>query len=182
MVAVMLKDGPNFRRPRIRGVSKKNADGTLIHFINATVHIEARSAMFVNVRLIGPDGQVIENKGATEDQVALELARDNEPLRRALVIYGSLEHTWVNLYKVLDAMRDGNGGLSGLKAKNFVPPEDIDKFKATANSYNAIGLESRHGTTETGIPEAWMTLEEAQEMFRKLFQGWIAELKDRGIF
>jgi hypothetical protein len=128
-----------------------------------------RTAMFVNERLIGPNVEIVQNKGPTEDQVALELARNNEPLRRAQVIYGSLEQSWMNLYKVLDAMRDGNGGLSGLKAKNFVPAEDIDNFKATANSYNAIGLESRHGTAEGGIPEAWMTLEEAQEMFRKLF-------------
>jgi hypothetical protein len=73
--------------------------------------------------------------------------------------------------------RDGNGGLSGLKAKNFVPPKDIEKFKATANSRKAVGLkESRHATDE-GIDKAKMTLQEAHEMFRKLFEGWIAELK-----
>lgn len=65
--------------------------------------------MFVNVRLIGPDGQVIENKGPTEDQVALEPARDNEPLRRALVIYGSLEHTWVNRIRLRNRVADGIG-------------------------------------------------------------------------
>ena len=90
----------------------------------------------------------MEDKGPTEDQIALELARNNEPLRRALVIYGSLlPHTWINLYKVLEAMEDGNGGERGLIAKNFVPAGDIKNFKPTANSPDAIGLEAaRHGS------------------------------------
>jgi hypothetical protein len=181
MVAIMLKDGPNFRRPRIRGISKQNADGTLTHFINATARGEIRiSAMVVTPRLIGPDGEIVQNKGPTEDQVALELARNNEPFRRAQVIYGSLDHDWVNLYKVLDAMREAHGDLSGLKAKNFVPAKDIENFKATAGSFPAIGLKARHGKTKGVIQKPRITLEEAQEMFRKLFQGWIKELKDSG--
>jgi hypothetical protein len=61
-----------------------------------------------------------------------------------------------------------------------VAPGDIKDFKATACSFPALGLEARHGTTTTGIPKPKMALAEAQEMFRKLFQGWIQELKDRG--
>jgi hypothetical protein len=178
MVAIMLTDGANFRSPTIHGITKM-LDGKLVTIVNITVSALARSAMFVNVRLIGPDGEIVQNKGPTQDQITFQLARTNEPLRRALVIYGSLPHTWINLYKVLDAIRDGNGGMDGLKAKNFVPASDIEKFKATANSYKALGLEARHGLDE-GVPAARMTLQEAQEMFRKLFQAWINELKKQG--
>jgi len=179
MVATMLKDGPNFHPPRIRGITKKMEDDSLRTFLNASVHIEARIAAFVNVRLIGPDGQeIVQNKGPTEDQITLELARTNQRLRQAQVIYGSLEHTWANLYKVLDVMREAHGGLSNLKAKHYVPARDIEHFKATANSYAAIGLESRHALEE-GVSEPLMTLNEAQEMFRKLFQGWIQELRNQ---
>src|SRR5271166_6223568 len=90
MVGIMLKDGPNFRRPRVRGVSKPNSDGTLTHFINATAHGEIRVSGMVTPRLIGTDGkEIVGNKGPTEDQVALELARKNKPLRRALLIFGA---------------------------------------------------------------------------------------------
>jgi hypothetical protein len=133
--------------------------------------------MFANVRLISPDGEIIQNKGPTEDQIALELARNNEPLRRAQVIYGSLKHDWGNLYKVLEAMEDGNGGEAALIAKHFVADGEIKNFKATANSFRALGLESGHGTTASGIPEPRMTLKEAEGMFRRLFHCWIQELK-----
>src|ERR1700686_2146734 len=79
MVAIILKDGPNFHPPRIRGITKKMEDDSLRPFLNASVHIEARIAAFVNVRLIGPDGrEIVQNKRPTEDQVTLELARTNQ--------------------------------------------------------------------------------------------------------
>jgi hypothetical protein len=178
MNAIMLAGDPAFRPPTIGGISQKLPDGTFRTIRNATVQIQSRTAMFPNVRLIGPDGKVIENKGPTEDQIVLELAAKHEPFRRALIIFGTSKHDWGNLYKVLDAMRDGHGGLSGLKSKNFVPARDIDNFKETANSPGAIGLEAaRRGSGGSSEPK--MTLVEAQEMFRKLFQGWIQELRDR---
>lgn len=181
MNAIMLAGGSNFRPPRVRGITKQMADGTLRTFLNAALHIESRSALFVNVRLIGPDGkELVENKGPTEDQVTLQLAAKDEHLRRALLIYGTLKHDWVNLYKTLEAIEDGNGGEKGLIAKNFVPGKDIKNFKDTANSWRAIELEARHATTKIGSPEPKITLAQAQEMFRKLFQSWIQELKDRG--
>src|SRR5208283_4733314 len=186
--AAVLSDGGKCAGPNGRyyaqrrtklSPTKKMEDDSLRTFLNASVHIEARIAAFVNVRLIGPDGQeIVQNKGPTEDQITLELARTNQRLRQAQVIYGSLEHTWANLYKVLDVMREAHGGLSNLKAKHYVPARDIEHFKATANSYAAIGLESRHALEE-GVSEPLMTLNEAQEMFRKLFQGWIQELRNQ---
>jgi hypothetical protein len=177
MVGIILKDGPNFHRPRIRGMTKQNADGSLSHYLNVSVKGEARSSGTVTVRLIGPDGKEIEReKRPTDEQMVLQLARDNPRFALAQVVYGALEHTWANLYKVLDVMRVAHGGLNNLKAKNYVPPQDIEHFKATANSHAAIGLDSRH-VLEEGVKKPLMTLAEAQEMFRKLFQGWIEDLR-----
>jgi hypothetical protein len=177
MTAIMLGDGSGFKAPRVRGITKKMADGSLITFLNVSVKMELRTSMTVNVRLIGPNGEIIKNDGPTEKQVIYELGRNNEPLRRAWLIYGSLEHTWINLYNVLDAMREAHGDLRSLEAKNYVPTKDIEDFKATAESFPAIGLLARHGKTKGVIQVARMTLPEAQEMFRKLFEGWIGELK-----
>lgn len=75
-----------------------NPDGSLSHYVNLSVNMEARTSMSVTLRLIGPDGEeIVGDKGPTEDQIVLQLARDNEPFRRAQVLYGSLEHTWANL-------------------------------------------------------------------------------------
>jgi hypothetical protein len=78
----------------------------------------------------------------------------------------------------MEAMEDGNGGEPGLLAKNFVPRKDIKNFKDTANSWNAIGIEARHASTRKGSSSPKMTLTEAEEMFQKLFQGLILDLKN----
>jgi hypothetical protein len=177
MNAIMLAGDPKFRPPRISGISHKLPDGSLGTIIRPKLNIQVRTAMFLDTTLLGGDGKVVENKGPTENQVAPQLAAKHEPLRRARIIYGSLNQDWANLYKVLEAIEDGNGGEAGLIAKNFVADGDIKNFKATANSFLALGLEARHGTTASGITLPRMTLEKAQEMFRKLFHGWIEELK-----
>ena len=74
-------------------------------------------------------------------------------------------------------MREGHGDLRNLEAMNYVPSKDIEDFKATAESFPAIGLIARHGKVKGVIQVARMTLPEAQDMFRKLFEGWITELK-----
>jgi hypothetical protein len=105
MTAIMLAEGPNFRPPRIRGISHMMPDGSVGTTLNASVHMVVRTAAFVNVRLIGPDGkEIVQNKGSTEDQVTLQLAAKNERLRRAQVLYGTLKHDWVYLFKVLEVM------------------------------------------------------------------------------
>jgi hypothetical protein len=177
MNAIMLKDGPGFKRPRIKGISKKTADGSLVTYVNVSLHGEIRMWGEVHVTLMGPDREIVQHQGPTDNQAIYELGRNNEPLQRAWLIYGSLEHTWINLYKVLDAMREAHGDLRGLQAKNYVPAKDIEDFKATAESLPAIGLLARHAKTKGVILNARMSLPEAQEMFRKLFEGWIAELK-----
>jgi hypothetical protein len=131
--------------------------------------------------MVMPDRKFAVNEEPGAEQVVLELAAKHEPFRRALLIYRSLDHDWANLRRVLDAMRNGDGGLPALKAKNFVLANDIENFEATADSHNAIGLDSRHGIAEPGVSEGWMTLEEAEEMFLKLFEVWIKDLKQEGL-
>jgi hypothetical protein len=146
--------------------------------VELSAKIEARTSVAIKVRLIGPNGEIVQNEGPTEDQITYKLARDNEPLRRALVIYGSLEHTWANLYKVLDEIRDGNGGLAGLKAKNFFSSSGNRKL----HGHGEQPLRYRIGVMtgrDKGVTEPRMALQEAQEMFRKLLDCWITELKDK---
>jgi hypothetical protein len=87
MAGIMLQDGPNFHRPRIKGISKQNANGSLSHYVNMSVKMEARTSGSVTVRLIGPDGKEIEkDKGPTDEQIVLQLARDNQRFRLAQVV------------------------------------------------------------------------------------------------
>jgi hypothetical protein len=75
------------------------------------------------------------------------------------------------MYKVLEAIEDGNGGEASLIAKGFVANGLIEDLKATANSFLALGLEARHGTTTKGIEAAKKTPQEAREIIRDLIRG-----------
>ena len=64
---------------------------------------------------------------------------------------------------VLEAAEDAFGGGKKLLSEPWVSPK-VKDFKSTANSYRAIGLESRHGTVSSGVPTARMSLPEARQL------------------
>jgi hypothetical protein len=179
MNAIVLMGDANFRPPTVHGISKKCPDGSMSHVVDlGTVNMQARFGIFPSPTLIvqNANGTVTE-RGPTEDQIALGLASKCEPFQRALFMYGSSTHDWDNLFNVLEAIEDGNGGETGLIAKQFVKNRLIKDFKSTVNSFRALGLKARHGTTTMGIEAAKMSLNEAQEMIRNLFRGWKKELQ-----
>lgn len=132
MNATIMARDSKFRPPTIHGITKKNADGSLSHIVNLACRMEVRVVMFADLTVLGPDGKVVENDSPTEGEVALALSANNEHFARALLIYGSLEQNWGNLYKVLDAMREGNG-VAGLRAKNFVPAPASHRTQCSAS-------------------------------------------------
>jgi len=85
--------------------------------------------------VVQADGGIEESSDSRKsgaDEV-LEVAAQNEPLQRALYLYGKLDHNWRGLYMILEAIEDGNGGERGLIAKSWAA-QPVKNFKATANS------------------------------------------------
>lgn len=127
--------------------------------------------------VINSDGTVDEPPTPRESpgDVILELATGNEPLQRALFLYGRLSHDWRSLYMILEAIEDGNGGERGLVQKPWAS-EQAKNFKTTANSYKALGTEARHGTTSKGVESPRLTLPEARKFIREILNSWIEDL------
>ena len=92
MTATILIDGSRFKRPRIKGIAKKMEDGSLVTPLNVSLRGDVRIGGLTDPKLIGPDGEIVQNQRPTDNQVIYELGRNNEPLRRAFEIYGSSEH------------------------------------------------------------------------------------------
>jgi hypothetical protein len=176
MNAIAMIADEKFRPATIAGMTKKNAAGMLITYINASCHIQARAGLSASLTVKQADGTIVEDKSLTFGQLALPLADTNDPLERALLLYGGSEHTWRTLYMVLEAIEDSHGGQKGLIAENFLPAIKVEDFKATANSYLALGADARHGTTSSGIPVARMTLIEARALIRELLELWMKKL------
>jgi hypothetical protein len=103
----------------------------------------------------------------------VDLAFVSDELSRALYLYGSLEPSWKNLYMVLETVEDDFGGEEALIKASIIPKRELKLFKRTANSYRAIGRESRHGTRAFTPLRNHMTLKSAQELIRNLLLDWI---------
>ncbi len=160
----------NFRRVSVGGISKRNsATGKIQTTINASFTVNARSSFGVTFEQ--------ENIPTVSKGDAIrQFAASNDALRRALLLYGALDHDWRELYMVLEAIAEGNGGLHALMKKPWAEAAKIDKFKAAVNSYQALGLNARHGSSKNGVQSAQITLSATKDLLRNLLNGWIAEL------
>ena len=158
----------------IVGVGCKDvADGPMHLFINLSDSIRARDRIGMGGSLTqsGVPAPLPEKIG---DQF-LEAAYKDPDLDRALYLFGSLPADWRGLYMVWEVARDHCGGEKGLIAKNWVPAKQIEDFRATANSYKALGNAARHGSTTTGIDKPRLTLEDARGMIRTILEKWCKE-------
>jgi len=165
----------NHENLHIVGVGCRDpAGGSTDLFIHATDSIRSRERF-------GIGGSVTQSAVPASppkkigDQF-LSAADKNTLLDRALYLFGSLPPDWRGLYMVLEAAEDAHGGERGLIEKHWVPNGQIKAFKATADSYKAIGLAARHGSTETGIDKPRLTLEKAREMVTTILDKWCKEV------
>ena len=104
--------------------------------------------------------------------IYLDAASRDDNFDRALYLLGSLPLDWRSLYMVLEAAEDAHGGERGLVDKNYVPVGQIKRFKDTANSFKAIRLAARHGSTKTGSDKPKIELDEARTMVRSILEQW----------
>lgn len=86
----------------------------------------------------------------------------------------SLDATsWVGLYRILEAI-ESDLPKGGVLAR-FGPTinSDVRRFKHTANSPTAIGIQARHGKQTSLPPANPMQLEEAQRLIRAIAVRWL---------
>ena len=105
--------------------------------------------------------------------VWISAGNKNKLVERALVLYGSLEHTWKNLFMVIEVVEDDLGGEGALIQTGWVLRERLKTLKHTANSFRALGSESRHGTDTKEPPASPMPLNEAREIVMNILQNWL---------
>ncbi len=97
----------------------------------------------------------------------------DEDAARALGLFGSLEPSWKNLYLVFEVVMEDMGGQSALEAQGWIPRSHIRGFKQTANSYRALGQETRHAKLSYEPPAEPMLLQDAHELVRTILARWM---------
>jgi hypothetical protein len=107
-------------------------------------------------------------------QVALAAAAGNSDAQDALRLLGTGPLDWVNLYRILDYVRNTFGGLDGIEKAGLATKADLNRFTHTANSKAASGDDARHGPSPQAPPKNPMTLEEARTLIRSILKAWLA--------
>jgi hypothetical protein len=166
----------------------------LVAHLNAGAHVAYGNhenirlgAMACRDRLDGPVTQIISGVSSIRSHVRVgggkllsdrlrAAAPKDRHFDRALYLFGVLPQDWRGLYMVLEAAEDGNGDEAGLKSKRWISASDFKNFKSTANSFKAIGNQSRHGTLSSGVGQPLLTLEEARTLIRTILERWANEL------
>jgi hypothetical protein len=157
---------------RIGSVScPDDSGGPRQQFAYGTGAIRSRSRVFGAGSVVVSGGLPQPSSKLIGDRY-LDAAKKDALFERALYLFGSLQLNWRGLYMVLEVAEDAHGGEKGLIAKNLAPAGQIKDFKATANSYKALKLESRHGSTTKGPPNATITPEDALLMVRTILEKW----------
>jgi hypothetical protein len=101
----------------------------------------------------------------------IELAMHAPRVARVLELMAK-PPTWQSLYKVLDVIKDD---LGGPVPSTWASGAELRRFKRTANSHAAVGLDqSRHAKDAWQAPRSPMTLREAIDLFRLLVTTWLA--------
>jgi hypothetical protein len=97
-----------------------------------------------------------DRKNYTE---ALNILKGHKELSEASH-YLSLEPNYFNLYKAYETL----WGYNNKEVTNAVSKNEIERFKQTANSHNAIGDNARH-IEKYASPKKPMSIKDAQQMF-----------------
>lgn len=94
--------------------------------------------------------------------------------RRALRLLGD-EPGFRELYVVLEDALDSLGGRDGIEEAGIEWTE-IQRFKQTANSLDAVGDDTRHGAAKTAPPpEDPMGIHEARNLIIELVNWWLRQ-------
>lgn len=130
-------------------------------------------------RMIPPTVQVTSEGLTTTYRPAdftkgwLDLALSDPLVARAMTFRGSSDVGWVNLYRIYEVIEEDVGRRRILEEK-WATGAELTAFTRTANSYDALGGEARHGFESTDPPPRPMTKAAAQELIDCLLTSWIS--------
>ncbi len=82
--------------------------------------------------------------------------------------------SWVGLYRIYEVIEADVGGMKKIEKEAWSLPDDLDRFKHSANSVRVAGDKARHGKENTQPPKNPMTLDQASAYLRYLLESWIS--------
>lgn len=121
-------------------------------------------------KLLGGEG------GGTSEELAkkwVTVAMTAGAVANVLRIYDLAPLDWVNLYRVGEIIWNDAGGQKALVSRGWIADADLSLFTWTANSFDVLGLEARHGVQRGVAPPNPMTLTDSRRLVRVLTWKWL---------
>ncbi len=131
-----------------------------------TVKTGAKASISVNKS----DGTTEESVPGKQMMKWIPLMESDERVQRVFNLMNHDFRSWVGLYKVIEVVQEDNFLPVG---REGVFDKDIDLFKRTAQSYEAVKTDARHAHERFKKPDKEMKINEAQSLTKRIVELWL---------
>lgn len=167
---------PDYKQIELHGVALLDENGQLNKFIHIKDSIHGRTKLYPPTIIQG-DGTVEESKMPNRLKLISILAKTDENVRRALILFGKPKLSWNDLYGIYDIIKD-NVELEEVKKTVNISSNQIKLFRRTCLRWEAVGDEARHPSQKFDPPKNPMKYEDAVTLITKLYNAWITKKKN----
>jgi hypothetical protein len=130
----------------------------------------ARARVKGKATVVRADGTKVPPSYAFAMFQAIQVASSDPVVARVLRFLQPPEITWSDLYRALEAIEEDAGDVS---KRGWTSSTQRGRFRHTANSFSALGMDARHGTAKEQQPAKPMTLSEARALILGLATRWL---------
>jgi len=155
----------------VANTARVRPDGGRDLFVTLSDTIHVRETIGFEITRADGTTEVIRPADKVPGWVRLGLT--NQKVAKALRLFGTDEHNWVNLYRLYEVIEDDVGGLHKIVSCGWAAKTSIRRFKRTANSPGAVGDASRHGKESTTPPADPMDIGEARGLVEVILHNWL---------
>lgn len=152
-------------------ISLVNDDGKIIKrfmLISGTLYLQGS---LEKISVIKKDGTVQEIFQVDIIPEIISIAQNDENVDTVLRILGDHPIDLVNLYNILEVVKNDVGGIPKIVEEGWATRNTIVLFKRTANFL------ARHKNKKIEPPEKLMTLPEAKSLIGNIIRDWIKSKK-----
>jgi hypothetical protein len=155
-------------------------DGSKVTHLTGKFVTAARAT--IGMEVLRADGTVEVISQADPVPLWMSLARSDPKVATVLDLLSVADwSSWVSLYRIFEVVEsDMGGGKTGRQAivsQSWASSDDIVRFRYTANSFNELGKEARHGdeaaTHHPNPQPVPMTSSEARTLIERILHNWL---------
>jgi len=151
-------------------IRKDHKNGTSEVFIVGSGSIVMGGSAHVEV--IEPDGTIKEIRPADPIPNYFQKGLNDNNVAKVLQFLGTGKIDWRILYNIYDAIMEDVGGYNNLLNKGWAPKESIKLFHHTPQSWDAVGVDARHGK-HIPAPDKPMSISEAKSLIKNITIKWL---------